>query len=153
MSKEQENLSENKSTPKPRKTRARKKPAAKPQPKGLGDKVEAVLNSEVLAPITKAIKEMIWKDGEDCGCEERKIKLNNLFKKSKPRCINEEQHKYLAEWLPKTRSEIEFKQMYEFSKIHAGVFNYHFEGVCSSCASQNKRIIEDLRVVLAAYVV
>ena len=43
------------------------------QSQGLGDDVEKVLESTGIAKLAKAIL------GDDCGCEERKKKLNNMF--------------------------------------------------------------------------
>ncbi len=73
---------------------------------GLGDTIEKVLESPVLKPITKAVKKIIFKDGDDCGCKERKLKLNKLFKyKYKPRCFTEEEYK---QW-GKFKTELEAK--------------------------------------------
>jgi hypothetical protein len=148
MLKKQENSSEKKSTPK--RGRPRKKAA---EPKGLGDKVEEVLNSKLVAPVTNAIKKAIWKDGEDCGCDERKEKLNKLsgsiFRKA--RCLTESQHKILAEELPKIKGSLEYDSLSKLAKVHAGVFNYQFEGPCSSCGAKNQRIIDQLRVLFETY--
>ena len=51
------------------------------KPKGLGDTIEKI--TEVTG-IKKLIK-------GDCGCEERKKKLNKLFPYSKPQCMTKEQ--------------------------------------------------------------
>ena len=57
---------------------------------GLGDTIEKVLDSLILKPVTKAIKKAIFKDGEDCGCDKRKAKLNQIFnyKRKALRCLD-----------------------------------------------------------------
>ena len=41
--------------------------------KGLGDTVEKVLEATGISKVAK------WILGEDCGCDERKAKLNELY--------------------------------------------------------------------------
>jgi len=36
------------------------------------------LESKPIKPLTKVIKKAIFKDNDDCGCEERKQKANQL---------------------------------------------------------------------------
>ena len=43
------------------------------QSKGLGDTIEKITESTGIKRIVKTIA------GDDCGCDERKEKLNNLF--------------------------------------------------------------------------
>ena len=47
--------------------------------KGLGDSVEKVLKATGIDKVAKKVL------GEDCGCEERKAKLNKLFPYKNPR--------------------------------------------------------------------
>ena len=47
--------------------------------------VEIVLEKTGIAKVAK------WLLGEDCGCEERKEKLNKLFPYAKPKCLTEEE--------------------------------------------------------------
>ena len=46
--------------------------------KGLGDSVEKVLKATGIDKVAKAVL------GDDCGCEERKKKLNQMFPYSRP---------------------------------------------------------------------
>lgn len=57
--------------------------------KGLGDKIEEITEK---TGIKKAVKKIF---GDDCGCEERKQKLNKVVKLRFPvvRCMTEEQAK------------------------------------------------------------
>ena len=144
MSNKQESSSENKP-----KRRGRPKKASVAKSKQVGDKIEEILNSEIVEPITTAVKKILFKNGEDCGCDERKEKLNEKFKRQvKPvRCLTEKNYNYLLKELPK----INYPVMNELTKIHASVFNYQFRGACSSCSSRNRKIVNDLRSVLKLY--
>ena len=57
--------------------------------KGLGDTVEKVFKATGIDKVAK------WVLGEDCGCEERKEKLNKMFPYMKPQCLNEDEYTYL----------------------------------------------------------
>jgi len=57
--------------------------------KGLGDTVEKVLEATGIAKVAK------WLLGEDCKCDERKAKLNELFPYKKPLCLEENEFSYL----------------------------------------------------------
>ena len=46
--------------------------------KGLGDSVEKVLKATGIDKVAKKVL------GDDCGCEERKKKLNQMFPYSRP---------------------------------------------------------------------
>ena len=54
--------------------------------KGLGDSVEKVLKATGASDVVKFIA------GEDCGCDERKEKLNDLFPYKNPQCFTEEEY-------------------------------------------------------------
>lgn len=60
---------------------------------GLGDDVEKVLKATGI----KKVVEMFTPEGKDCGCDKRKEKLNKMFPKNKPNCMNEEQYKAWGE--------------------------------------------------------
>lgn len=63
------------------------------QSEGLGDTVEKILNSKALKPIAKQVVNIIWgEDNEDCGCTQRKEKLNKMFPYNKPNCFNKQQY-------------------------------------------------------------
>ena len=48
---------------------------------GLGDTVESILTATHVDKMAK------WLLGDDCGCEARKKKLNELFPYRKPECL------------------------------------------------------------------
>ena len=49
--------------------------------KGLGDDIEKITEATGIKKVVK------WAFGEDCGCDERKEKLNKLFKYKQPECF------------------------------------------------------------------
>lgn len=61
----------NEAKPAPKRRRVRKK--AEPKPQGLGDVVEKVTKATGIDKVVKAVA------GDDCGCDERKKKLNEAF--------------------------------------------------------------------------
>lgn len=98
--------------------------------KGLGDTVEK---------ITKAtgIKKMVemFADGKDCGCDERKKKLNKMFSYQKPNCLTEPEFDYLKELFKSgTPSTASPTMQGEVLNIYNRVFNEKREPTgCSSC--------------------
>lgn len=118
---------------------------------GIGDLVDAVVNSPILSPVTEAIKSLIWKDGEDCGCDERKEKLNSMFRKKQPRCLIESDYIAIKDIVPEITHQVQYADLFKIAKAHASVFNYHFTGVCSSCTATNRGIIKDMKLILKEY--
>jgi len=96
--------------------------------KGLGDTVEKVLEATGIAQAVKFIA------GDDCGCEERKQKLNEWFPYKKPQCLNEDEYNYLTEYFAETRNEINVSTQQMLLKIYNRVFNTNKRPTsCSSC--------------------
>ena len=103
-------------TQKPTTTTTRKKRTSRKPSVGLGDTIEKVTTA---TGIKRAIKFLA---GEDCGCEERKEKLNKLFRYKKPLCLTEEEYHWLDEF--KTEETIELKKP-ELDKLAAIVTGKH----------------------------
>ena len=61
----------------------------KEESKGLGDTVEKFTEATGIKKIVKAIA------GEDCGCDERKAKLNKLVTYKVVNCLEEDEYNYL----------------------------------------------------------
>lgn len=59
---------------------------------GLGDTIEKITEA---TGIKKAVK---WLAGEDCGCDERKEKLNQIWRYRNTKCLTEEEHEWLKEF-------------------------------------------------------
>jgi hypothetical protein len=111
--------------------------------KGLGDTVEKVLEATGIAKVAK------WLLGEDCGCDERKAKLNELFPYRKALCLEENEFSYLNEWFSKNTDRVTPIEQVELFKIHSRVFQVRNE--LTSCPSCVLERINDLRKVYNQY--
>jgi hypothetical protein len=83
---------------------------------GLGDTVEKVLDKTGVAKVAK------WVLGEDCGCDERKEKLNYLFPYQKPNCLEEDEFNYLADRVGKL-NKVTVEEQERLLQIYNRVFN------------------------------
>ena len=113
------------------------------QSEGLGDTVEKVLEVTGIAKVAK------WLLGEDCGCDERKTKLNQIFPYKKPLCLEENEFSYLDEWFSKNTDIVRPIEQIELFKIHSRVFQVRNELTsCPTCVAER---IADLRKVYNQY--
>ena len=110
---------------------------------GLGDTVEKVLEVTGIAKVAK------WLLGEDCGCDERKTKLNELFPYRKALCLEENEFSYLDEWFNKNTDRVTPIEQVELFKIHSRVFQVRNE--LTSCPSCVLERINDLKKVYNQY--
>lgn len=84
------------------------------QSKGLGDTVEKVFEKTGVAKVAK------WALGEDCGCDERKEKLNKLFHYPKVNCLTEKEFNYLTPLvgkLNKVEPDVQEKLLAIFNRV------------------------------------
>lgn len=110
---------------------------------GLGDTIEQVTKATGIDKLVKFVA------GEDCGCEERKAKLNSIFRYSKPECLTEHEHNYLSKWFSITRNVISVSDQQTLLKIYNRVFNTKKEPTaCSDCF---KVFLNDLKKVYDSY--
>lgn len=110
---------------------------------GLGDTIEQVTKA---TGIDKAVKFLA---GEDCGCEERKIKLNSLFRYKKPECLTEHEHDYLGKWFSVRRNKVTHSDQLTLLEIYNRVFNASQEP--TACADCFKLLLDELRKVYESY--
>ena len=85
--------------------------------KGLGDVVEKI--TEVTG-IKKAVKAVF---GDDCGCDERREKLNKLLSFKTAECLNEDEYKVLHEFFKGNPNKIKPTQWNKLSVIAKRIFN------------------------------
>jgi len=96
--------------------------------KGLGDTVEKITKA---TGIKKAVK---WIAGDDCGCSERKDKLNKLFPRRRPECLNEDEFLYLQEKFENRKSTILSDEQQRMLEIYNRVFSDNVQPTnCSPC--------------------
>ena len=120
---------------------------AKRKSQGLGDTIEQL--TEVTG-IKKAVEMFSEATGIDCGCDERKEKLNNLFPYNRNiNCLNESDYNKLTKYLSAQQTTLTAIEQQEVSDIYFNVFNYRLQ--ISSCASCWKGKLDELRRVYNEY--
>jgi len=120
--------------PKDKRTKAYKEWKAKydSAPKGLGDTVEKITKA---TGIKKAVK---WLAGEDCGCDERKTKLNELFRYQKTECLTEEEFEFLDEIFSRKGNQLPGHDVDRVRLIYNRVFYANRKPTsCSPCFISN----------------
>ena len=115
------------------------------QSKGLGDVIEKVTEA---TGIKKAVELFSKVTGIDCGCAERKEKLNNIFRR-KTECLNEVEYNYLKEFFSLRRNTVSANVQKELLKINNRVFKVNAVG--SSCDSCVREMVGRLKKVYLAY--
>lgn len=107
-------------------------------PEGLGDSIEKITKA---TGIKKAVEFIA---GEDCGCDERREKLNKIFRYEKPNCLSEEDYYWCKDFFKegKTISRIERDDVISLYNVYNRVFNKKDQP--SSCPSCVKRRFTDL---------
>jgi hypothetical protein len=120
---------------------------AKRKSAGLGDSIEKL--TEVTG-IKKVVEMFSEATGIDCGCDERKEKLNNLFPYNRNiNCLNESDYTKLTKYLSAQQTTLTPIEQQEVSDIYFNVFNYRLQ--ISSCASCWKGKLDELRRVYNEY--
>jgi len=96
--------------------------------KGLGDSVEKIFKATGIDKVAK------WALGEDCGCDERKAKLNKLFPYVKPECLTQDEFEYLKDYVAKRNPKITPDTQKKLLVIYNRVFHDRREPTnCSPC--------------------
>lgn len=116
---------------------------AKRRAKGLGDTVEKVLQTTKLDKVAKFIM------GEDCGCDERKEKLNKLFPYRQPLCLNEAEHEFLVDFFKEQKESISPLFQIRLLQIYNRIFKDNQQP--TSCGSCWRDYIKQLKTVFDAY--
>lgn len=110
---------------------------------GLGDTVEKITEATGIKSVVKFLA------GEDCGCEERKQKLNKLFPYKKTNCLTESDYNYLTAFFNEKTVELSVKKQREIAAVYFNVFNVDL--TMSSCSSCWRDYISQLKKVYNEY--
>jgi len=113
------------------------------EPTGLGDTIEIVLEKTGIAKVAK------WLLGEDCGCEKRKEKLNKLFPYLKPKCLTQDEYKYLTTTKVLNSNVLIPSEQRELLKIYNRVFSQKRQP--TSCGSCLREVVNGLSKVVNEY--
>jgi len=93
---------------------------------GLGDTVEKITTA---TGIKKAVK---WLAGEDCGCDQRKEKLNKMFRYKKPECLNEQEFELIKMAVDTKKNAFTSQEQEQFKQIYERVFKVKVD--CTPCS-------------------
>jgi hypothetical protein len=110
---------------------------------GLGDTVAKITEA---TGIDKLVQ---WVAGEDCGCDERRDKLNKIFPYRKPNCLTEGEHEYLTEFFGRYKNFVTSEDQLKLIAIYNRVFNDTKK--FSTCASCVRGMIEGLKTIHNEY--
>ena len=121
-----------------------KKKTTKKKSEGLGDTIAKVTKATKIDKLVKFVA------GDDCGCEERRLKLNKLFSyNSHIECLQEDEYKTLKNWFEKERNTVTPSEQQKLRKIYNRVFNKRSSP--SSCSSCVRDMVDRLRSVYKEY--
>lgn len=115
--------------------------------KGLGDTIEKITEATGIKAAVEVFNKLT---GTDCGCEERKAKLNNLIPyRRKVNCLNESDYNMLTEFVKPTKGSLTPNEQWTIMGIYERVFEVKIEH--SNCGSCWRDTIADLRKVYNEY--
>lgn len=126
----------------------------KPQSEGLGDTVAYVLNETPVKAVTKVVKKALFKDGKDCGCEQRRKKLNQVLPyRMKPvRCLTEEEYVQYEAFKNQRTLTLKNEEVKFVCKLYAEIFNRPYYEPCRNCSPKPMLVmIERLDKVFDSY--
>ena len=112
-------------------------------PSGLGDVVEKITEATGIKAAVKFIA------GNDCGCDERRERLNKLFPKFKPECLTEDEYNYLVEEMRVRKSTINTVTQTRMLTIYNRVF--HQKKMSTSCGPCFKGVYDALYDLINEY--
>ena len=83
---------------------------------GLGDSVEKFTKATGIKEVVKFVA------GEDCGCDERKNKLNALFPRRQPLCMTEEEYNWWTAFRNRNSTEIMPDETNHIAQMYTRLF-------------------------------
>ena len=113
------------------------------QPTGLGDTIEQITEATGIKAAVKFLA------GEDCGCEERKKKLNNIFHYGKPECLKEDEFAFLSDFYAAPKNLVSGEDKVMLIKIYNRVFRANKK--VTSCGACLKSTYDQLKQYFETY--
>ena len=98
---------------------------------GLGDDIAKITRK---TGIKKVVDTVFQKLEKSCGCEERKIKLNEIFRYEKPECFNEEDFNYVRNVFESRQNKFSPEEQEKFVDIYTRVFPNLKRPECTPCS-------------------
>lgn len=110
------------------------------KPKGLGDTIEQITTATGIKAVVEKVSELT---GIDCGCEERREKLNALWSYRQPKCLSETSIEWLNPFLKNKPEQLTILLQNKLKSIYKEVFDIDFASTnCASCWRDMIREIE-----------
>ena len=116
---------------------------ARPKSKGLGDTIAKITEA---TGIDKAVKFIA---GEDCNCNKRKEKLNEMFPYRQNQCLLEHEYNWLVEYFATTTNEVTASKQMKVLEIYNRVFQV--KKPSTSCNDCFKDVHNELTRVMKVY--
>jgi hypothetical protein len=113
------------------------------QSKGVGDTVAKITKATGVDKLVKFIA------GEDCGCDERQVKLNKLFTYKNINCISEDDYIYLSDFVDSKTNKTTSQQRSRLISIYNNIFNTNQRN--TSCKPCIIGIVNKLKKYLQVY--
>ena len=110
---------------------------------GLGDSVEKITEATGIKAAVKFLA------GEDCGCDERKEKLNKIFHYNKPECLTEDEYIWLADFFGSSVATISNIEQRKMLKIYNRVFKGNKQ--VTSCSPCVRSVYDKLKHYFESY--
>ena len=114
------------------------------QSEGAGDTVAKITKATGIDKLVKFVA------GEDCGCDERKDKLNKIFNYKKLQCIPEDDYVYLTDFFALAKGKVNHNQKVRMIEIYNFAFNAN-EKTTTSCSPCIAGIVNKLKKYLEVY--
>jgi len=112
---------------------------------GLGDSIEKLTKKTGIKAIVEKLEDVF---NFDCGCEERKNKLNKMFPYNKINCLTESEYEYLNsfDW---NINQLTPHDQERLLSIYNRIFSSKQQATtCSSCWV---KILDELKIVYNEY--
>jgi len=115
--------------------------------KGLGDTVEKITKK---TGIKKVVDTVFQKLEKDCGCDQRKERLNEIFRYEKPECFTEEDFNVVHEAVTTNKKSFTGEEQEQWKDIYMRVFPNSKRPECTSCSFRSV-IYDKLKQVYNQY--
>ena len=111
--------------------------------KGVGDTIQKITRATGIEKVVKYVF------GEDCGCDERREKLNKLLPYKSHDCLTEDEFMWCKGYFNTYRSTITRQEQHKMLNIHNRVFKTNKE--TSSCGSCVRDLYNTINKLYKAY--
>ena len=111
--------------------------------KGLGDTVEKITKATGIKSVVKAVF------GDDCGCDERKPKLNSIMSYKVVNCLEEDEYSYISDFVSLNKNRVTMAEQRRLLDIYNRVFNQRKQ--MSNCSSCIRSMVGELNKLIVNY--